>query len=127
MSQIFYSVEFDPAWNGVGNYSGTGNFLLIPEESVQGLTLPVAFNKLTGHDPVNIVKSVRVYMDEDLGTLSLIEAKENSDILKETLASTSEPILYEAITEDAEYEEIEEEDLTSELFPDTEEDENVDS
>jgi hypothetical protein len=68
MSRTYYFVEFDPSWKGVGVYSGQGNFLLIPEIVVEVEGLEEAFKKLTGHDPVNIVKSERVFVDE-LGVL----------------------------------------------------------
>jgi hypothetical protein len=54
MNKQFYKVEFDPTYRG-GNYSGVGNFALIPAELVDAKGMSAAFLQTTGHSPVHIV------------------------------------------------------------------------
>lgn len=49
-SQEYVKVEWDPEYNG-GDYSGVGNFALIPVCD----DVPAAFEKQTGHPRVHIV------------------------------------------------------------------------
>ena len=54
MKNVNYKVEFDPSFAG-GEYTGTGNQVLVSEDMVVELGMEAAFVKVTGHKAENII------------------------------------------------------------------------
>ena len=102
MKNLNYKVEFDPSFAG-GEYTGTGNQVLVPEDMVVELGMEAAFVKVTGHRAENIISyPLETRFDETGLEIQLpaagehaLEGASTSDLMQEAVQATSELVAVE--------------------------------
>jgi hypothetical protein len=65
MKRYFFKVEYDQDYTG-GNYSGVGDFAMVPVGLAILVGVNQAFKEITGEDPIHIVHfNTDEWYDED--------------------------------------------------------------